>query len=217
MEDDGHFTGTEPEILSPEDLKSNLAAELDKVGDNNEILDVGPLCLILHRWIRNTSSLLPNALLYPVELKTSRDEHDLNFKTEQDKQDEDWSSPGLSPLRAVEGKAHDRSDHPVGLQALNKRGRAVVVLLRNILRNKDLEVFLTQPSAACSAQGEKHSVGVSSHRDYQDVTGRPIFSNFMIPNQDTLVSTHADCNLVRVSHCSLAGCCGTPTEQAQYR
>lgn len=89
----------------------------------------------------------------------------------------------------------ERLTQPAGLGTSDKRGRAVVKILRELARDEDFEVFLTQLSDARSSQGEEHTAFGSSCRDYLDITGRLLFSNFVIPGEDVLSSAHTNCEV----------------------
>ncbi|ROW07768.1 hypothetical protein VMCG_03384 [Cytospora schulzeri] len=170
---------------SPEDLKRDLAAELDKIGNNRKTADEDALRNVLRRWLENRSDQSPRALLYPVKGDPSRIGYGSKYNPHYYREGEE------------EAKQQDPEDftQQAGFETLDKRGRAVVKLLRELARDEDFEVFLTQVSGACNSPEGDNTILGSSCRDYLDITGRLLFSNFVFPAENVLRTAHTDCEV----------------------
>lgn len=195
---------TKSPTFSTEGLKRDLAVELDKIGHNRKTADEESLRKNLRRWLQNGPDASPRTLLYPVKGDPSKvgygSKYDPNVKFERT-EDGTMDVPAMPPQTTPK-----KVSQPVGIHTFDERGRAVVKLLRELARDEDFEVFLTQLSGARNPQEQEHTVSGSSCRDYLDVTGRLLFSNFMIPREDVLCSAHTDCEVVRLSvRCAVIG------------
>lgn len=184
--------GIDSPSSSPEGLKRDLAAELDKIGNNRTAADEGALRTALRRWLlQDGSGTSPGTLLYPVNGDASEGGWGLKYDPDSDLERNDEGTPSSETTHPY------RFDRKLGLRTYSRRGWAVVRHLRELARDENFEVFMTQLSDSCRSQeNEDHTVG-SSCRDFLDVTGQVLFTNFVIPRENVLSSAHTGCEMVR--------------------
>lgn len=175
---------TKSPSFSPEDLKKDLAAELDKIGHTRKTADDKVLRKVLRRWLQNGSDASPRTLLYPVKGDPPKVGYGSKYEPYVNPERMEDGTMGMAPLHVpampLQAKPK-RLARPVGLHTSDERGRAAVKLLRELARDEYFEVFLTQLSGARNPQEQEHTVSGLSCIDYLDVTGRLLFSSFIFP------------------------------------
>lgn len=168
-------------ISSVEELKSRVSSVLDKIGGTQQESAEIVLQDILETWDESP----PGTLLYPLRRDPARIGRSLEHDPEIDAVLEAEKFSGESLLWEIEG--HAVSDTPsLSLGCLDERGRAVCLVLMEI---PGFEIFLTRYD---QAQGDHGEEGV----DYFDLLGRPRLDNFNMPDLETLITSHHDCDVV---------------------
>lgn len=172
-------------ISSGEELKSRLASQLDKIGDTQQESVEIDLRRILRGWEIAREESLPGALIYPLRRDPTRIGRNLQNVPEIDGVLKAEEFTGESLLWEIE--SHAGFDTPsLSLGCLDGRGRAACQVLLGIL---GLEIFLTRYD---QAQGDHGQEGA----DYFDLLGRPRLDNFNMPDPETLITSHHDCDVV---------------------
>lgn len=168
-------------ISSVEELKSRVASLLDEIGGTQQESAEIVLQDILETWDESP----PGTLIYPLRRDPARIGRSLENDPEIDAVLEAEKFSGESLLWEIE--SHAGFDTPsLSLGCLDERGRAVCLVLMEIT---GFEIFLTRYD---QAQGDHGEEGV----DYVDLLGRPRLDNFNMPDLETLITSHHDCDAV---------------------
>lgn len=172
-------------ISTVEELKSRLTSQLDKIGHIQQESAEIALEDILETWQPDREESVPGTFIYPLRRDPARIGRNLENDPEIDAVLEAEKFSGESLLWEIE--SHAVFDTPsLSLGCLDERGRAVCLVLMEI---PGLEIFLTRYD---QAQGVHDEEGV----DYSDLLGRPRLDNFNMPDLETLITSHHDCDVV---------------------
>lgn len=186
-----------------DDLKNDFSSALTRFGDAQETETRLPLRRtlqeVLRKWKKDTTGLLPNALLYPIEQDPSRSDNSLNSLLGLEERDR-----SLLCFGAVFGTAENDLVQPGGgksvthlsIGALRNKDCARVRILRELSIIENFEVFLTYPSPGFDHGGVDNTD--CGHRHYLDISGHLIFTNFRFARQEILdLDLGRKCGMVR--------------------
>lgn len=177
---------------SAEDLKAELASELDKLGNAPEDPAQIRLRQIMAGWALSPTNLMPDALIYPVRRDPAKVGRNLENSREMNSKLNLEEFSGVCFLWEIE--SHAGVDPAlVSMGRLDERGLAVMDALTHVALYEDLEIFMIQTTDTHGDLGQEKL-------HYLDLMGRPRLVDFCMPRLDILSSSYSDCDVVRLTY-----------------
>ncbi|KAL1882237.1 hypothetical protein Daus18300_000723, partial [Diaporthe australafricana] len=171
---------------SAEDLKAELASELDKLGNAPEDPAQLRLRQIVSGW-ESSPDLMPYALIYPVRRDPAKIGRNVENSREMSSKLNLEENSGVSFLWEIE--SHAGVDSPlVSMGRLDERGLAVLDALTHVAFYEDLEIFMIQNTDTHDDLGQ-------AKLHYLDLMGRSRLVDFCMPRLDVLSSSYSDCDV----------------------